>query len=359
MRTSKAAVIGCGNRSKAHIRAYEQLENAEVVACCAPTPTRRDQVAAEFGLRAYPDPQTMIQQETPDIVHIVTPPQARVDLMTQVSELGVPLCTVEKPIALGVEDWRALCALEAKSSTRFGVCHQLRYASLLLRGCDLLASGKLGEIRFLDMAAGSNIADQGTHILNYGMALNGDSPVVRVLGTASGHADLESGHPSPDTAVGYLTFANGARAMWNTGYTGLATTPPLCDEPGWAQMRMAAYAERGQVSIQLFGPSVFVTPHGVERIEFPGREVLREQNLAAQAAFHQAMFDWLDDESRVPGTALSQSLHEWKAVLALYASTVQRAPIDLADYEPSDDLIPRLREAVRRPEAADQAPGGK
>lgn len=346
MKSYRAVVIGCGNRSSSHIRCYDQLDGAEVVACCAPTPTRRDQVAAEFGLRAYSDPQTMIQQETPDIVHIVTPPQARVDLMTLVSELGVPLCTVEKPIVLGVEDWRALCALESESSTRFGVCHQVRYSPLLLKGCELLASGELGEIQFLDMAAGNVIADQGTHILNYGMALNGDSPVVQVFGAASGHTEFEGSHPSPDTTVGYLIFANGVRALWNHGYTGLATKPPLRDQPAWAQMRMAAYADRGQVSIQFFGPSMFVTPQGIERIEFPGAEALMEQNLTCQAFFHQAMFDWLEDDTQVPGTNLNQSLHEWKAVLALYASTVERVPIDVADFDPSDDLLLRLREAM-------------
>jgi len=346
MGSCRAVLIGCGHRSHAHIRCYEHLDGAEVVACCAPTPTRREQVAAEYGLRPYADPQRMIEEERPEIVHIVTPPQARVELMSLVSELGVPLCTVEKPIALGVQDWRALGALEAESSTRFGVCHQARYTAVVAKGRELLASGELGQIQFLDLAAGGVIADQGTHILNYGMALNGDAPVARVFGAASGPTELDGSHPSPDTSAGYLLFANGARALWNHGYTGAATRPPLSEKPGWAQMRMAAYAERGLVSIQFFGPSVFVTPGGVERIEFPGNEVLHEQNLMAQASFHRAMFDWLEDDDRVPGTNLKQSLHEWKAVLALYASTVDRAPVEVAGFEPPDDLMRRLRKAM-------------
>ncbi len=97
----RAAIVGSGQRSRPHIDAYRLLANAEVVACCAPTPSRRDALAAAFGIKAYADAAEMLRAERPDVVHIVTPPDARVELMTLVSDAGVPLCTVEKPIATG------------------------------------------------------------------------------------------------------------------------------------------------------------------------------------------------------------------------------------------------------------------
>jgi len=98
----KAAIVGCGHRAPAHIEAYRHIPEAEVVACCAPTPARRDALAAKYGLHAYADIGEMVRVERPDIVHLVTWPESRVSLMTAVAELGVPLCTVEKPIATGV-----------------------------------------------------------------------------------------------------------------------------------------------------------------------------------------------------------------------------------------------------------------
>ena len=43
----RVAIVGCGGRSRAHILPYQHIENATVVACCAPSPTRRDALAAE------------------------------------------------------------------------------------------------------------------------------------------------------------------------------------------------------------------------------------------------------------------------------------------------------------------------
>jgi predicted dehydrogenase len=49
MRRCRAAVIGCGGRSRPHIQAYDHLEQAEAVACCDLVAERRERVAAEFG----------------------------------------------------------------------------------------------------------------------------------------------------------------------------------------------------------------------------------------------------------------------------------------------------------------------
>ena len=67
-------------------------------------------------------------------------------------------------------------------------------------------------------------------------------------------------------------------------------------------------------------------------------------NLLAQAGLHQAMFSWLEDDRQVPGTSLTQSLQEWKVVLAMYASALERRPITLEGFEPHNDLVERYRE---------------
>ncbi|GIX05602.1 MAG: hypothetical protein KatS3mg115_0005 [Candidatus Poribacteria bacterium] len=55
------------------------------------------------------------------------------------------------------------------------------------------------------------------------------------------------------------------------------------------------------------------------------------------------MLDWIEDDSKVPGTNLEQSLHEWKVILALYASTVRREPIEMETFDPPEDLYDQLR----------------
>ena len=343
MKTYRAVVIGCGGRAPAHIEAYQHLPNAQVVACCAPSARRREPLAAKYGLKAYADPAEMIRAEQPDIVHLVTWPDTRVELMTLVADLGVPLCTTEKPLAGGVRDWRALVALEQRGGTKFGVCHQMRWQPHLKKCQQALREGKMGKVLFLDISAGMNIAGQGTHTLNYGMSLVGDVPVARVFANASGWDAADPGHPGPATSQAYLTFANGLRGLWTSGYTS-----PRCGDPAttWQHVRTAAYAERGRVLYEEFARWEIVGPGFEERGTYGSMAEHARNNLIAQAGFHQAMFDWLEDGSCVPGTGLKQSLHEWQVVLGMYQSTLEGCPVDLAGFEPADDLVERYRARV-------------
>lgn len=238
----KAVVIGCGARAPAHIEAYQHIPGAAVVACCAPSATRREPLCRKYGLRGYADAAEMIQRERPDIVHLVTWPSTRVQLMTLVAELGIPLCTVEKPIATCVEDWGKLVELEKRTRTRFAVCHQLRWQEHLVRCREAVTSQRLGAVKFLDISAGMNISGQGTHTLNYGRSLIGDPRVTQVFSNASGFSGQDGGHPAPDTTAACLSFANGVRGLWTSGTVSPSMEPipmsagSMC---GWRRMPIA------------------------------------------------------------------------------------------------------------------------
>lgn len=343
MSEHRACVVGCGNRSRAHINAYNHIRNANVTACCAPTPTRREKLAEEYGIRAYSDVAEMLTEEKPDLVHLVTGPTTRVELMSVVAAHEVPACTVEKPIATGVEDWKQLVDLEKTAKTRFAVCHQMRWQKHLVRCQRALKTGHLGRVIFLDFSAGMNVAGQGTHILNYGMSLNGDSPVTEVFGAASGISGSDSMHPAPDSTAGYLTFENGVRALWNNG-----ETAPRAGDPStnWQHVRVAAYAEQGRTLYEEFGRWEVAGADLSESGDFGGIDTWRTNNTLAQADFHKAMLDWTEDVSKVPGTNLAQSLHEWKVVLALYASALRSKPVSLSGFDPPNDLFRELEKKL-------------
>ncbi len=337
----KAAIVGCGHRAPAHIEAYQHIPGAEVVACVAPTPTRRDALAAKYGLHAYADIGEMVRAERPDIVHLVTWPDTRVSIDD--GGCGARRAALHRREAHRHRRARLAATVRAggkRSKTKFAVCHQVRWHPYLMPCQDALRSGRLGRVRFLDISAGMNIAGQGTHTLNYGMSLVGDVPVTRVFGNAHGWDAADPGHPGPATTEAYLTFADGGRGLWTSGFTS-----PRCGDPQttWQHVRVAAYADNGRVLYEEFGKWEIVGPDGEERGDFGGMDTWRANNLLAQAGFHRAMFDWLEDERRAPGTNLRQSLHEWAVVLALYQSALERRPVELADFDPPDDLVERFR----------------
>lgn len=342
MKTYRAVVVGCGGRAPAHIEAYRDIPNVEVVACSAPSPVRREPLAEKYGLRAYASAEEMIRAEHPDIVHLVTWPDTRVELLTLVNNLEVPLCTTEKPLATGVQDWLKLVELEKSSQTKFGVCHQLRWQPHLVRCQEVLRSGSLGKILLLDISAGMNIAGQGTHTLNYGMSLLGDVPVKTVFANAHGWDAADPGHPGPAASEANLIFEDGSRGLWTSGFVS-----PRCGDPAttWQHVRVAAYAERGRVLFEEFGNWEIVGPgDALERGSFGGMESHARNNLLAQAGFHRAMFTWLEGGPE-PGTSLRRSLHEWAVVLAMYQSALEHRPVDLDGFNPPTDLVERVRRA--------------
>ena len=231
--------------------------------------------------------------------------------------------------------------LERGCSTRFTVSHQFRWHVDLTRCRAALESGRLGAVKFLETSCGMNISNQGTHALNYMMSLNGDSRVKMVFGAASGMSGSDPTHPAPDTSVGYLLFENGVRGMWNAG-----TTAPLIGDPDttYQHVRVAAYAERGRVLYEEFRDWEIVGPDGIERGNVG--DTWAANNVLAQAALSRATLDWLEDPAALPGTNLNQSLHEYRTVLALYASTLQRRPVEMASFEPDDDLFEQLTAAL-------------
>jgi predicted dehydrogenase len=339
----RIAVIGSGFRSHAHIQCYQYIDNAQVVACCDPDVEKAEKVAAQYHLNAYPDARSMIQAEHPDMVHIVTWPSTRVELVSLVSELKVPLCTVEKPIATAVKDWKALCAVQAVTQTKFAVSHQVRWHVDLTKCQRALSSGELGELKFLDISAGMNIAGQGTHTLNYGRSLAGDPRVARVAGNVFGWEKGDVGHPAPAASEAYLTFENGLRGLWTSG-----PISPRCGDPSttWQHVRVAGYADRGRVLYEEFAKWEIVSPSGATGGDYGGMENWGKENVRSQSGFHKAMLNWLENPQQAPGTNLEISLHEWQVVLAMYTSALEHRPIDLAGFEPDDELFHHLEKQL-------------
>ncbi len=339
----RCAVIGCGGRAYGHAQAYGLVSRGELVACCDLRREAREKYAGQFGLRAYGEAAEMLEKEKPDLVHLVTWPESRLELMTLVDACLIPACIVEKPIACQVADWKQLVELEKATRTKFAVCHQFRWHAALSACRQALRSGRLGRLLFLDFTARFNISGQGTHILDYAMSLNEDSPVVRVFGAASGAGELESSHPGPDTAMAQVQFANGVMGQWSTGHS---SPKAIEEDTPWKHVRIAAYAERGRTLYEEFGKWEIVSPYGVQGGRVESMDEWARGNDDAQARLTEAMFDWLEDDGKPAGTNLKLGLHQWHAVLGLYASVVWRKPVEIP-FDPPEDLFQQLAEALR------------
>lgn len=336
-----AAFVGTGHRGREHVLAYDRIDGARPVACMARTDPRRDDLAEEFDMTAYDDIEEMLAATEPDVVHVSTPPDARVEILETIDEAGVPAATVEKPVAIGVEDWRALSALQSRTETKIAVCHQFRWQPHLQRCREAIESGDLGDVEFVDCSGRLVLPDQGTHCLHYGNSLNGDARIETVFGNVSGEYHADQDHPGFDATEAIVTFENGVRAAWATGSAG--TQVAGVDEE-YKHIMCTAYTDEGHATWEMFGDWEVVSTEREERGDFGGEETYWENRNQAQAAFQRAVLEWLEGGD-APGTNLEQSLHEWKAVLALYESATTNEIVHLDAFDPDPGFLDRIAEA--------------
>jgi predicted dehydrogenase len=338
--TLKAVLIGCGGRGGQHIEAYKYLEGIKVTACCAPTPIHREPLAKKYGINAYDSAEKMLEKEKPDIVHILTNPINRYDVMKLVSDAGIPICSVEKPIAMAVDDWERLIELEKQSKTLFGICHQFRWHPDLIKCREALAT--FGVVKVVNMSCGMTMAGQGTHAINYGRLLAGDPMIKTVFANASGWDVSDPRYAGPETMEAYIVFDNGARGVLASG-----AMAPRFGDPAvvWQHVHVEAFAEKGWAEQSEFG-SWRIKGEGKDAIgDYGGMETWAHNNDLSQAGFYKAMLDW-KKTGREPGTSLRVSLHEWAAVLAMYQSILTGKPIDLDGFQPQSALLLNLEKAM-------------
>jgi predicted dehydrogenase len=337
----RAVILGCGGRSEWHARAYQLVENADVVACCDLLEEPRTRFAEQFGLKGYADLEEMIEKEKPDLIHLVTRPSTRVEQLTLVSEMGVPACIVEKPVAMEVRDWRALCDLAETTRTKIGVGAQWRYSPDMAKIREALRSGALGNPLMMEVSSQSSILDQGVHVLDWGMSLMDESPVTHVFGAASGTEDLDSTHPGPRSTTAQVAFANGLNCLLTIGVTAPEVT--LCYEafPRYTHCRVAVYCERGRSLFEEFGKWEIVSPEGAESGVTRNLDEWQQRNDQAQANLTKAMLDWLADDAKPAGTNLEGTLAQWNSLLGIYASALWGRPVELP-FDPPDELFDEM-----------------
>ena len=119
----KIGLVGVGGISGAHIPAWEEMENAELVALCDIRPERMEKYS---GKRCYNDIDEMLANEELDILDICLPTYLHADVACKAMEKGINVVT-EKPISLKEEDVERVYSTAAKNNVKFMVAHVLRF----------------------------------------------------------------------------------------------------------------------------------------------------------------------------------------------------------------------------------------
>ena len=343
----RSVIIGAsGARARHHALAYRYQPRARLVAVAARTAAPRDRLAADYGVPArYRDYREMLARERPDVVHVNTPPSARLEVLEQVAAAGVPAAIVEKPVAIDGPDCAALAALARASPLKVAVNHQLHYHAPRRRLQRLVAEGALGQVRFIDAGCGMNGAYQGTHCLQAVFAFAGTARPAAVLAQAAGAEGLQPhprAHYAPDDLLAAIDFSGGLRALLRCGRGAprQADAPPAARGEVWAHKRIGVYGERGHVSWTMWSWETLCDGR-LQR----GSHDYWEQDAPAQAALVGSVLDWIERPERGHPLALEHAAEQYAVLLAAYRSALQRRPLPLPEPAP-EPVIEPLRRAL-------------
>lgn len=226
----RVGIVGAGTMGQAHAAAWRNLASKGAqFAGIVSRGSSAEALANEYGVKHYSDYAALLADV--DIVDLCVPTDVHKNLTVQAAQAGKHVIC-EKPIALTLEDGRAMMDACEKAGVRLFIAHVLRFIPEYASAQAVVASGQIGKpgvIRltrasypprkaadnwFVDEArSGGMILDLMIHDYDYARWLAGDVTRVFARSARTLHPDAEG-----DYALVTLRFASGAIAHIEGGW---------------------------------------------------------------------------------------------------------------------------------------------
>lgn len=157
--TLHGAMLGCGHVALFHLRAWAQIEEAEIVALTNRTVGKAKARAREFGIsleHVYGDYRELLDKEDLDFVDIATAPHIHRQQVEAAAAYGLHILC-QKPFAPTLGDARAMLAACDRAGVLFSINENWRWRSWYREVKRLLDEGAVGQPRYARIARHSNV----------------------------------------------------------------------------------------------------------------------------------------------------------------------------------------------------------
>ena len=144
----KIGVAGLGRAFSLMVPAFTLDPRVTLVAGADPRPEARARFAADFNAKAFDSIEELAAQAEVDVVYIATPHQLHAAHACLAASFNKHIL-LEKPMALSLEDCRAVIAATAKSSVQLVVGHSHSFDAPVLHARRLIDSGRFGAVRMV------------------------------------------------------------------------------------------------------------------------------------------------------------------------------------------------------------------
>jgi predicted dehydrogenase len=148
-RVLEVVVVGYGNWGSKHVRVFSGMTDVRV------TVVDRDPLRLAEAGRAYPnvklDECLDRVLESADVVVVATPPRSHAPIAHAAIQANCHVL-IEKPLATSVADCEELIDAALLQGVHLMVGHTFEYDAAIWKLRDIVQSGELGEIRYIDCA---------------------------------------------------------------------------------------------------------------------------------------------------------------------------------------------------------------
>lgn len=195
----RVGVVGCGYWGSKHVRVLSGMPEVDQVVIIDPRSDRRRSLQASFPSSPAVD---TLERALPDVdaVVVATPPETHANLALTAIRAGKHVM-VEKPLATTTLDGRRMQAEAHAAGVTLMTGHTFEYNPAVLKLRQVIDSGELGDLYYLDTArlnlgiyqSRVNVAwDLAPHDISIANFLLGSAPTeVQAWGSSHAHRYLE------------------------------------------------------------------------------------------------------------------------------------------------------------------------
>ncbi|MFC5450386.1 Gfo/Idh/MocA family protein [Paenibacillus aestuarii] len=210
----KIGIIGGGGIAGAHVRAYRELNDVEIVAVADAVPGKAAQFINHWelsGARAFDDYRQLLELEL-DGVSICTPNVAHYQVTIDALRAGKNVM-LEKPMSVTLEEAVEMAQTAEKTGYMLNVGFQPRYDPNMKLIQDLVQSGELGKVYYVETGGGRRRGMPGGTFIRKEIAGAG---AIADIGCYSLDMALNAlGYPKPLTVSAYSSNHFGTNAKFH------------------------------------------------------------------------------------------------------------------------------------------------
>lgn len=140
----RIAIVGCGKIADQHVQAIRRIPGCQIASLCDRELLMAEQLGERFGIPScFSDLARMLEDTSPDVVHITTPPQGHYSLAKTCLEAGAHVY-LEKPFTVTAEEAGSLVRVADSRGLKITAGHNYQFTLEMLEMRRMVKEGYLG-----------------------------------------------------------------------------------------------------------------------------------------------------------------------------------------------------------------------